>query len=162
MVQRWDPFGELRQMQSAMDRIWRGYGGARRESPNASDESQGTYMENWAVPLDVSRSGEDFLIRASLPGVSPEDIQVSIEDNVLSIRGQTSEQHQESSGNYLMRERRTGSFYRSLRLPDSVDADKVEPTYDHGVLTISIPKAEAKKARSLQIKVGAKEALEGK
>ena len=137
-------------MQHTMERVWGRYGTA----PNGSSDSDEQYMESWAVPLDVARNGDDFVIRASLPGVLADDIRVSIEDNVLSIRGQTAQQHQESSDAYLMRERRTGTFYRSLRLPDTVDVDRVEPQYDHGILTITVPKAEEKKARQLEVKVG--------
>ena len=100
------------------------------------------------------RKGDDTVIRASMPGVKPEDIQVSIEDNVLTIRGSTAAEHQETEGAFLMRERRSGSFHRALRLPDSVDPDKVEPRYSHGILTITVPKAEAKRARQLQVHFG--------
>ena len=128
MIQRFDPFGDLRQMQNTMDRMWRRFGngsGASSDSP---------HTEAWAVPLDVVRNGEDTVIRASMPGVSPEDIQVSIEDSVLTIKGQTSQEHQEGDGKYLMRERRSGSFHRALRLPDSVDAERAHPFYENGVL----------------------------
>ena len=92
-------------------------------------------------------------MRASLPGVSPDNIQVSIEDNVLTIRGETASHFENTEGNYLMRERRSGSFHRSLRLPDTVDQDRAEPRYEHGVLTINLPKAEAKKAKQFDVKV---------
>ena len=155
MIQRWDPFSDLRQMQNTMDRMWRRVGTAARSSGDSPD------MEAWAAPLDVTRKGDSTVIRASMPGVSPEDIQVSIEDNVLTIKGQTAREFQEEEESFLMRERRTGSFHRALRLPDSVDPDKVEPRYEHGVLTITVPKAEAKRARQLQVQVGAPESDEG-
>ena len=154
-MQRWDPFSELRQMQDTMDRMW------RRIGNNPGGTSDSPEIEAWAVPLDVIRKGEDTVIRASMPGVDLADIQVSIEDNVLTIRGHTAERHQEGDANYLMRERRTGSFHRALRLPDSVDPDKVQPHYEHGVLTITVPKAEAKKARQLQVQVGGSPTVEG-
>ena len=149
MMQRWNPFQDLRQMQDTMDRMWRRFG----DAPNVPGES-GPEIEAWAVPLDVVRQGDDTVIRASMPGVKPEDIQVSIEDNVLTIKGSTAVEHQESEGTFLMRERRSGSFHRALRLPESVDPDKVEPRYNHGVLTITVPKAEAKRARQLQVQFG--------
>ena len=155
MIQRFDPFNDLRRMQNTMDRMWRGFGNG---SGASSDNPE---IEAWAVPLDVFQKGEDTVIRASMPGVAPGDIQVSIEDNVLTIKGHTLKEHQESSGNYLMRERRSGSFHRALRLPDSVDADKVQPHYQNGVLTITVPKAEAKRARQLQVHVGDSPANEG-
>ena len=148
MIQRWSPFGELKQMHDNMDRMWRRFG----EHQNGSSETPD--IEAWAVPLDVVRTGEDTVIRASMPGVAPDDIHVSIEDNVLTIKGETAAQFQEGDGSYLMRERRSGSFHRALRLPDSVDPDKVQPHYEHGVLTITVPKAEAKRARQLQVRVG--------
>ena len=155
MMRRWDPFNDLRQMQNSMDRMW------HRAGTPFSDKEEGPDMEAWAVPLDVIRKGEDTVVRASMPGVTPGDIQVSIEDNVLTIRAHTSKEFQDGDGNFLMRERRTGSFHRALRLPDSVDPDHVQPHYQNGVLSITVPKAEAKRARQLEVKVGAPEPAEG-
>ena len=148
MLQRrnhFSPFGELRQMQDNMDRMWRRFGSFNHED--------GSGMEAWAAPLDVVADGDDFVVRASLPGVSPDNIQVSIEDNVLTIRGETASQFENTEGNYLMRERRSGSFHRSLRLPDTVDQDKADPRFEHGVLTITLPKAEAKRAKQFGVKM---------
>jgi HSP20 family protein len=117
-------------------------------------------METWAVPLDVVQQGDNFIIHASLPGIKPDNIDVSIEDNVLTIRGQSAHESEHKEGNYLMRERRSGSFYRALRLPDTVDTDQAQPHYEHGVLSITIPKAESKKAKQLKVSVGERE-LEG-
>ena len=89
-----------------------------------------------------------------MPGVNPSDLSVTIENDVLTIRGQTSVDSERQEGSYLMRERHTGSFHRSLRLPDTLDVDKADTRYDHGVLTISFPKLEAKQARQLHITVG--------
>ena len=150
-LQRWDPFNELRRMQETMNHLWRGFG------PSTTD---GQEMETWAVPLDVVQQGDNFIIHASLPGVNPDNIDVSIEDNVLTIRGQNAHESEHQEGNYLMRERRSGSFYRALRLPDTVDTDQAQPHYEHGVLTITIPKAEPKKAKQLKVSVGGRE-LEG-
>ena len=145
MMQRRTPFGELRQMQENMDRMWRRFGTFNHED--------GSGMEAWAAPLDVVADGDDFVVRASLPGVAPENIHVTIEDNVLTIKGDTASHFENTDGNYLMRERRSGSFHRSLRLPDTVDQDGAEPRYEHGVLTICLPKAEAKKAKQFEVKV---------
>ena len=149
MLQRWGPFNDLRQMQNTMDRMWR-----RFENHQSEGNAESPEIEAWAVPLDVVRKGDDTVVRASMPGVKPEDIQVSIEDNVLTIKGRTAEEHQEGNGTFLMRERRSGSFHRALRLPESVDTDKVLPHYQNGVLTITVPKAEAKRAKQLQVHIG--------
>ena len=147
MMQRWYPFSDMRQMQNNMDRMWRRFG--TNANPGSASESR--EFEAWAVPLDVFKMGEDTVIRASMPGVSPQDIQVFIEDNVLTIKGHTAKDLQESDGAFLMRERRSGSFHRALRLPDWVDSDNVQPHYEHGVLTITVPKAEAKRAKQLEV-----------
>ena len=151
MLQRrnhFSPFGEFRQMQANMDRMRRRFGSFHHPGHNGF-----TGFEPWPAPLDVVADGDDFVVRASMPGVAPENIQVSIEDNVLTIRGETASHFETTEGNYLMRERRAGSFHRSLRLPDTVDQDKAEPRYEHGVLTVSLPKAEAKKAKQFEVRV---------
>ena len=145
MMQRRSPFSEPRNMQDYMDRMWRRFGAVHNE--------EGNYFEAWAAPLDVVTDGDDFVVRASLPGVAPDNIQVSIEDNILTIRGETASHFENVEGSYLMRERRTGSFHRSLRLPDTVDQDKVEPRYEHGVLTVTLPKAETKRAKQFEVRV---------
>ena len=147
MLQRrnhFTPFSELRRMQENMARMQRHTGPFRYHNGNG--------FEAWATPLDVVADGDDFVVRASLPGVAPENIHVSIEDNVLTVRGETASHFESAEGNYLMRERRSGSFHRSLRLPDTVDQDKAEPRYEHGVLTVTLPKAEAKRAKHFEVK----------
>jgi HSP20 family protein len=150
-LQRWDPFNELRRMQETMNHLWRGFGASTTE---------GQEMETWAVPLDVVQQGDNFVIHASLPGINPDNIDVSIEDNVLTIRGQSAHESEHKEGSYLMQERRSGSFYRALRLPETVDTDQAHPFYEHGVLTITIPKAESKKAKQLKVSVDGR-GLEG-
>jgi HSP20 family protein len=146
MLQRLGPFNELGRRQEAMNRLWGAF------TPTGS--SEGPEIEAWAVPLDVIIKGDDIIVCASMPGVDPDDIQVSIEDNVLTIKGQTCSHDQVDEGNYLMRERRVGAFHRALRLPDTVDTEKAQPHYERGVLTVTIPKAESKKARKLTVQVG--------
>ncbi len=145
VLRRWEPFRELRQMQENMDRMWRSFGQEGGEAGN---------VENWAIPLDVVQQGDNIIVKASVPGVNPEDIDVSIENDVLTIKGQTREEREHQEGNYLMRERRAGSFYRALRLPDTLDSDQAQCHYEHGVLSITFPRMESKKAKRLQITSG--------
>ena len=147
MMQRWEPFSDLRAMQGAMDRIWRKMETERHGAAGSPE------IEAWAIPLDVTQDGDSTIIRASMPGVSPDGIQVSVEDNLLTIRGETAKEYQTEGDGYLMRERRVGAFHRSLRLPESVDVDGVEPMYEHGILSIVIPKAETKRARQLKVQI---------
>ena len=148
VVRRWDPFVELRRMQENMDHLWRGFS----QPTSGSGE-----MEGWAIPLDVVQDGDNIVVHASVPGVDPSNLNVTIENDVLTIRGETASESERQNGNYLMRERHTGSFHRSLRLPDTLDVEKAQSNYDHGVLTISFPKVEAKQARQLAINVGSAE-----
>ena len=141
VLRRWEPFRELRTMEDTINRLWRNYG---REAADPA-------VEGWSVPLDVVREGDEIMVHASLPGVDPENIDVSVEDSVLTITATTNADVEREDGEYLMRERRTGSFHRALRLPDTVDTERIQPGYKNGVLTISIPKAESKKAKRLKV-----------
>ncbi len=137
------PFSQFRRMQDNQDRV-------RRFAP--FPQADGNGVSGWAAPLDVVSGADAFVVRASLPGAAPENIQVTIEDNVLTIRAETEARFDSAEGDYLMRERRAGFFRRSLRLPDAVDQDKAEPCYEHGVLTVTMPKAEPKRIRQLEVK----------
>ncbi len=144
VMRRWDPFNELRRMQENMDHLWHGIAQAPAE----------TQREAWPIPLDMVQDGENVVVHASLPGVNPSDLDVTIEEDVLTIRGKTGDATEERQGNYLVQERHTGSFSRSLRLPQTLDLEKATSKYDQGVLSISFPKMEARKARRLSISVG--------
>ena len=142
-MQRFDPFAELRRMDAAMNRMW-----------NPGVQAQDSAGGRWDIAMDVVQDGDDLIVRASLPGVDPDEIQVTLEDGLLTIEGETGSESEEQKGDYLLRERRFGRFHRALRLPSSVDAERAQPAYANGVLTITVPKQEAKKARRLQIKTG--------
>ena len=89
------------------------------------------------------------MVRASLPGVDSDEIKVTIEDGVLTIDGETKVDDEVKVGNYMIRERRAGSFHRSVRLTESVDVDQAGTNYDEGVLTVAFPKAESKCSKQL-------------
>jgi len=153
-LQRWDAFADLRRLDATLNRLWQGFG--------RDTWFDGAAETAWAVPLDVVADGDDLVVRASLPGVRPDDLNVTIEDGVLAIRAETQAVRAEKEGTYLIRERRAGTFARSVRLPEVVDADKATSTYADGVLTIRFPKLEAKKAKKIAIAAGgAAGAIEG-
>ena len=139
LTHRWNPFVEMRRRDRLFNRLW--------SLPPIQDDS-----EHWPAPTDVVREGDEVVVRASLPGVSPENIEVTVEDGVLTISGETSSESEEGKARYLLRERRSGRFDRRLRLPDYVDAEKAEPKYENGVVTISFPKLEAKRPKRLEVK----------
>lgn len=148
VLQRWSPFGDFRRMEERMNRLWRGYA--------VGTYGDGAGPESWGIPLDVVQEGDDYVVRASLPGVDPEDIHVTLEEDVLTIKAETKAEREHRDGDYLRRERRTGTFRRALRLPDTVDAEKAQPVYENGVLAITFPKAEGKKPRELKVQTGGK------
>ncbi len=144
-LQRWEPFRDLRQMEETMNRLWRGFG----IGPALYREGN----EDWNILVDVIQKKDDIVVKATIPGVKPEDIDVAIEDNVLTLKAERKPEVEGKDASYLIQERPTGSFYRALYLPDSVDTNKIHSTYEHGVLTIVMPKAEDKKRKQIQIKV---------
>jgi len=96
---------------------------------------------------------EEIVVKASLPGVKPEEIEITVEDNVLTMKAESNKESESQESGYLIRERSSGSFYRALRLPDSVDTDRIHPIYENGVLTIILPKAEEKKRKQIKVNV---------
>ncbi len=150
VLRYWDPFTDVRRMQESMNSFWRG------NHPQVANHHQVEEPETvrWPLPLDVSDEGDNFLVEASLPGVMPEDIEVAIEGNLLSIKGDCKVEREHKRGEHIIRERRTGAFHRSLRLPSTVDTDRAAPHYQNGVLTITLPKVETRKARQLKVTTG--------
>ncbi len=151
VLQRWDPIFDFRRMNKLMNRRWQHFHFPYYSTVNGDTEHGNRENRDWALPVDVVEEGNDFLVRASLPGVKLEDIDVSIEDRVLTIKAAHAAEAEHTENGYLVRERRTGSFHRSLRLSEAVDADKAKTAYENGVLTVSLPKVESKKARRLEI-----------
>jgi len=146
VLQRWDPLFGFRRALNVHPL-------ATRLAGTSTAPSE-TEKREWAIPLDVVEQEGELLVRASVPGVKVEDIDVSIENQVLTIKAETKTDESHKEGGYLVRERRSGSFHRSLRLPESVDADLAKTTYADGVLTVNLPRAESKKAKHLKIEAG--------
>jgi HSP20 family protein len=110
-------------------------------------------------PVDVLDTSDEVVVKASLPGVKPEDIDISITGQVLTLKGEARDEHEEKAQNWYRRERRQGSFVRQLQLPTEVDSGRAEAVFENGVLRLSIPKAESMKPKS--IKVQARSMIEG-
>ena len=144
LLQRWDPLFDCRRRHYIADRTRHGF-------PQTVDAVE---PKRWSIALDAVEEDEKLVVRASLPGVDLDEIKVTIEDGVLTIDGETKVDDEAKVGNYLIRERRAGSFHRSVRLPDSVDVDQAETNYDEGVLTVAFPKAESKRAKQLTVTSG--------
>jgi HSP20 family protein len=105
-----------------------------------------------ALPLDVAENENEFVVKASLPGVKPEDVQITVHGDTLTIRGETRAEQEKKGEQWHLRERRYGSFQRSVSLATPIDSDKANAEFEHGVLTLTLPKSE--RAKPKQIKVG--------
>jgi HSP20 family protein len=143
-IQLWDPFREAVSLRDAMNALL-------QESfvrPASLLSQNGSAV----LPLDVSETENDFVIKASVPGVKPEDVQITVQGDTLTIRGQSKSEEEKKGECWHLRERRFGAFQRSLTLGAPVIADKAQAHYEHGVLTLTLPKAEEAKPR--QIKIG--------
>lgn len=141
---RREPFEGMMSLQRAMDRLL-------EESfvrPSLFDRAFGS-----DVALDVYETDDDIVLKASVPGVKPEDIKITMVGNTVSIEGEVKSENEVKEDRYLCRERRYGKFSRSVTLPKNVAADKASAEFENGVLTLTVPKVEEAKAKSIKIKV---------
>lgn len=152
---RWEPFRDMLNMRREMDRLFDNF-----FAPFTTSEWEAT--PNWGLAVDVSENEDAYIVKASVPGVSPEDIEVTLTDNVLSISG-TSQGEVETEGEkYHVRERRFGHFSRTLTLPTPPKADAIEAIHTNGVITLTLPKAEETKPKRITIKpMGERKVIEG-
>lgn len=150
VVTRWEPMRDFVALRDAMDRLFED----SYVQPGWNNLGRRTNGEGaaWRLPLDVYTTAEEVVITANVPGVNPESVEITFEGDVLTVKGDMPAPLQNVE--YVMRERRYGPFSRSLTFNVPVKADNIEATFEHGVLTIVVPKAEAIKPK--QIKVLAK------
>jgi HSP20 family protein len=140
-----DPIQNLRRLNSLLDEAFANW-------PAQRDES-GTLTAAWTPAVDVFEDKDSVKIVAEIPGVKAEDVRISIENQVLTIRGEKKQVAEESTERVHRYERSYGVFERSFALPNLVDADKIEANYDAGILTVTIPKAERARPKEIQVKV---------
>jgi len=145
-VVRWDPFGETLSLRQAMDKLFED-AWVRPWSQFAGRDGEGLMT----LPLDVYETGDDVVVTATVPGVKPEDIDITVQGDLLTIRGETKSDESVGDEKYHRRERAFGRFSRQVVLPTSVDSGKAEATFEHGVLHLRLPKAEAAKERRIQV-----------
>src|SRR2546423_4665301 len=145
----WEPVRELNTIQSEMNRLFNTF----FESP-APGNGASTSLRRWIPAMDLVETGDDFVLRADLPGLSEKDVNIELEDNVLTISGERKAEHEERKEGYYRVERASGIFARSLTLPEGVSPDAVKASFDRGVLEVRIPKPEERKPRKVAISVG--------
>ena len=145
-IMEWKPFREVSRLRREMDRLWDDYFGPGRRALQP--------MAEWAPAVDVSETGDRIVIKAEVPGIEVKDIDISLSGDVLTIKGEKKSEREETKENYHLVERSCGSFFRSLKLPAAVEVDKIEAIYEKGVLTVTCPKKEEVKPKTIEIKGG--------
>ena len=142
---RFDPFGEMLTLREAMNSLF---------EDSVVNPSSGRGQAP-SMPLNIAETQDGFIVEASLPGVKSEDLDITIQDNVLTISGETRQEQQTGEKpNYHRIERRYGRFSRSVSLPTQVQVDRVQATLTNGILRLDIPKAEAVKPRKITVQGG--------
>lgn len=154
-LQRFDPFREVLTLRDAMNRLFED-SVVRPSSVQASQLGSG-----YGLALDVEESGDNYTVRASLPGFRPEDVQVQVVGDTLSISAQHSSEQEHNENNYLLRERRIGSVSRTITLPQRVQSDQAQAAFDNGELVLTLPKAEEVRPRQIKIDVQGRQELAG-
>lgn len=144
IVRRPSPRGEFLTLRQAMDRLF-------DEDVFRPFTWTAGAIEGPALPLDVVGTSDALVVEAALPGIKPEDVDITVENGTLTITGRTADERQAGEGSYLIQEIRHGSFSRSVTLPNGLEPDKAEATFEHGILSLRIPKAEQMKPRQIRI-----------
>lgn len=144
-IQRWQPFTELMSLRQAMDKLF-------EDSFVRPSRGLHAFSELTVPALDVYQTPNEVVVKATLPGVKPEDVSIDITGETLTIRGETKVEEEVKKEDYLYQERRYGSFSRSVVLPGGLKTDKAEATMEDGVLTLTIPKAEEVKPKAIKVK----------
>jgi len=140
----WDPFSNLTDIQEEMNRLF---------DTSLRRASRGDFEGAFLPAIDVVEEKETYLVKAELPGLTKDDVNVSLQDNYLTIKGEKKHEAETKEANFYRRERTYGMFTRTIELPTSVDAKKIDAQFKDGVLSVKLPKTEEAKPKEIEIKV---------
>jgi HSP20 family protein len=152
MLTRWDPFQEMLNLRRTVDRLF----------DNVAPDHEWAQPALWGLAVDMVENKDEFVVKASVPGINPNDLDISYSDDTLTIKGEIKEDKETKEDQYHLRERRYGTFMRSITLPTKIKGDAIEASYQDGVITLRLPKAEEVKPKRIAIKVGDQKMIEGK
>ena len=147
-IERWASFPEMISLRDAVNSLLQD----SFVPPNGARPGRGA--TTLTLPLDITEAEDDFVVMASMPGIKPEDVQATVLGDTFTIRGESRADEGQAGHNWLVRERRAGSFQRSVSLGTPIDAGKASAQFEHGVLTLTLPKSE--QARPKQITISAR------
>ena len=145
-IVRWEPFRDLLSAQREFDRLFRA-----AFSPAMAEGEAST--RTWAPPVDIYEEGDNLVLKAELPGINPDDVEVRVEENTLYLKGERKFEKEVKEENYHRVERVYGTFARTFSLPNTIDSEKVAANYKDGVLTLTLPKKEEAKPKTIKISV---------
>jgi HSP20 family protein len=145
-IARWEPFNEMVSLRDAVSHLFED-AFIRPAWPLPFEGSA------WSMPVDVIETQDNVIVKAAVPGVKPEELDISITGDTLTIKGETKAEEKFEEGSYLRKERRFGAFQRTLTLSVNVVADKAKAEFENGVLTLTLPKAEEAKPKSIKVKI---------
>jgi HSP20 family protein len=141
------PFRELERMRNEVDRLWDTFFEGRPRTRKAGGDGE------WLPSLDVSETKNDLVVEAEVPGMDPKDIDISLSDGTLTIKGERKHEKEEKEKDYHLIERSYGTFTRMVRLPKEVKRDKISASYKNGILKVILPKSEEAMTKEVKIKV---------
>lgn len=139
---RWDPIREMMGMQNQMDQVFEDF----------FSRSPVSYDGYGVVNLDMIQTADEVIVKASVPGIKPDDLNIAVTGDTLTIRGEVKSEEEKKDANYHMREIKYGSFARSVLLPCAVVADKAQAEFENGMLRLVLPKAEEVKPKTITVK----------
>jgi HSP20 family protein len=144
-ITRWDPFQNLATLQDQVNRLF--------EAPLAGRRAENSNLTAWAPAVDIYETENELVIKADLPDINEKDLDVRVENNMLTIRGERKFEQKVKEDNYLRIERTYGSFSRSFSLPNTVNTESIHAEYKNGVLTVQLPKRAESKPRQVKVNV---------
>ncbi|MBN1317348.1 MAG: Hsp20/alpha crystallin family protein [Anaerolineales bacterium] len=145
-IKRWEPFREMISLREAMDRLF-------EDSFVKPGARQGSILQEGSLAIDIFEKKDKLVVQVAVPGINPDDLDITIEGELLNIKGEHKQEEEIKEENYYRREFRSGSFSRSVRLPIEVDPDKADATCKDGILTLTFPKPKKRKALSIPVAI---------
>ena|SRR5712664_404764 len=152
-IARWSPVQELTNLHTTMDRLFSDW------FENAQDVRSANLT--FRLPVDIAEADKSYVIRAPVPGFKPEEVEVTVSGNILSISAHRQEQKEEKEGNYIRREMIMGDFERQIALPDDAKPDNVNATFENGVLKVEIPRTPRPQPKKIEVKAEGQKQMAG-
>jgi len=147
-IVRWDPFRDLMTIQDRMNRLF-----DQTLSKTRTDDDEGLTASTWSPAVDIYETADSIVLKAELPGLSRENIDIQVRDNTLTLKGERKFEREVKDENYLRIERSYGAFQRAFNLPSVIQQDKIKAVFKEGVLEVTMPKAEEAKPKQVKIEV---------